>query len=92
MDEEGVLLVVEDGVVDEGVGDARHLLLQVARPLLGDPRPTLQPQCYSSNLGVKLALGGASIPKYSFGVEVTLGCLFITSLLVLWFCRGSLKS
>ena len=42
MDEEGVLLVVEDGVVG-GVGEARHLPLQVARPSLGDPWPTLQP-------------------------------------------------
>ena len=39
MDEEGVLLVVEDGVV-EGVGEAQHLPLQVARPSLGDPWPT----------------------------------------------------
>ena len=43
MDEEGVLLVVQDGVVVEGVGEARHLPLQVARPSLGDPWPTLQP-------------------------------------------------
>ena len=42
MDEEGVLLVVEDGVVEE-VGGVRHLPLQVARPSLGGPWPTLEP-------------------------------------------------
>ena len=53
MDEEQVLLVVEDGVVEE-VGEVRHLPLQVARPSLGDPWPTLQPQCLFYHLGVKL--------------------------------------
>ena len=43
MDEEGVLLVVEDGVV-EGVGEARHLPLQVARPSLGGPRQHFHPK------------------------------------------------
>ena len=44
MDEEGVLLVVQDGVVVEGVGEARHLPLQVARPSLGGPRQHFHPK------------------------------------------------
>lgn len=43
MDEEGVLLVVEDGVVEE-VGEVRHLPLQVARPSLGGPRQHFHPK------------------------------------------------
>ena len=43
MDEEQVLLVVEDGVVEE-VGEGRHLPLQVARPSLGGPRQHFHPK------------------------------------------------
>ena len=68
-------LVVEDGV-DE-VGEVRHLLLQVARPSLGDPRQHSNPK-YSFNS----FLGWRS-------PWVTLLSLHFT--LVLWFRRGSLK-
>ena len=43
MDEEQVLLVVEDGVVEE-VEEVRHLPLQVARPSLGGPRQHFHPK------------------------------------------------
>ena len=43
MDEEAVLLVVEDGVVEE-VGEVRYLPLQVARPSLGGPRQHFHPK------------------------------------------------
>ena len=43
MDEEAVLLVVEDGVVEE-VGGVRPLPLQVARPSLGGPKQHFHPK------------------------------------------------
>ena len=67
--------LVEDGVDEVGV--VRHLLLQVARPSLGDPRQHSNPK-YSFNS----FLGWRS-------PWVTLLSLHFT--LVLWFRRGSLK-
>ena len=59
MDEEQVLLVVEDGVVEE-VGEGRHLPLQVARPSLGGPRQHFHPK-YSNNFRMEVALGRFSL-------------------------------